>query len=204
MKFVATCLVSLATLSAAHAFAEPEIRLLGAPTLTGDCNDPTTDVQIVDTPDGQTFDLLVPALDAEADDAQPRVRKFCNIRQTVAIPDGYKLAPTHLKYQGLVDIAGDGGSGNISARYFLSGTPGVNGFRSFEAGEQGDFAVSTDSGRRSYTACGGTAELNFMADLTARIRPGLGSYSQVTVDRGIGDTRLRSVFHCGVEVVPCN
>lgn len=203
MKLIASSLFAVLAL-ATSAHATPEIQLVGQPLLTGDCNDPTTLLTVVPTAQGQSFDILVPSLDAEADDAQPRVRKFCNIRQTVQIPWGYKLAPTYLKYQGLVDIAQDGGSGNISARYFLSGTPGVNGFKSFRAGDQGNFDVDTYAGELNYSTCGGTTEINFMADLTARTRPGFGSYSQVTVDRGIGEADVRSIFHCGVQIVPCN
>jgi hypothetical protein len=203
MKLVTSALFAAAVLAPAVAHADPLIQLIGQPLLTGDCNDPTTYLSVADTDHGPAFDILVPSLDAEADDAQPRVRKFCNIRQQIAIPYGYRLAPTYLKYQGLVDIAADGGSGNISARYFLSGTPGVDGFRNFSAGYQGNFDVDTTPGQLSYTSCGGVAEINFMADLTARIRPGYGSYSQVTVDRGIGEADVGSIFHCGVQVVPC-
>lgn len=201
MNLVAKVLFSALALSsaAAAAHAEPLIQLDGQPQLTGDCIDPSTQVTIADTQQGQTFDILVPSMDAEADDAQPRVRKFCNIRQRITIPQGYKLAPNFLTYQGLTDIAQDGGSGNVSARYFLTGTQGVNGFRAFQAGEQGNFDVSTTAGHPQYTQCGGSIELNFLADITARTRPGQGSYSQVTLDRGIGYAK----FHCGVQVVPC-
>mgnify|MGYP000443925871 CR=1 FL=1 len=85
--------------------------------------------------------------------------------------------------EGKVDIEDDSGTGNVSARAYLSGLPSMNGFKSFRGAQSENFTVAVDQGPAP-TQCGGETTLNLLVDMTAR--SGRGEFSEIAIQRGAG------------------
>jgi hypothetical protein len=202
MKAISALLLASALLTApALANAQTHFQLLDT-SFQGACGsvDP-----IINTQSGNpSIDLIFPDLSVQTDDVTPQARKLCNVRVHVKIDPGYRLSLQEVFYQGAVDIDDAGGSGNVSARAFFQGLPGINAFQRFSAGEARNFQVDVNQGTPG-TICGGETYMNLLVDITARNQPHNGQFSQVAIQRGVGTpgAQGRSVIRCYVRPDPC-
>ena len=148
----------------------------------GDCGNVTPILNVLRG--SPSIDFLFPDLSVAADAYEAHERKLCNVRLHVAMDDGYKIGLGNVFFQGQADINADAGSGNVSARAFFIGLPGVDGFMHFDRGFSNNFQVDADAGTPTFTACGGDTYLNLLVDLSARNQSSGMAPSEVTIHRG--------------------
>lgn len=172
----------------------------------GDCGGVNLEIVHDEQTGVQRFDILTPALDAEANATTPRIRRFCNIRAKVKVPDGYRVRPLYMSWQGAADINGINSSANLSGRFFFSGAQGIDGFKRLLPQDTGNFEVELNNGFNEYSSCGGVAEMNFLADVTVRtLGQDPSAYSEVKVQRlyGEADQIGQPIYHCGYIIQQC-
>lgn len=200
MKSTSVLVTTLALLAApALANAQPHFTITN-PTAQGDCGGGVE--ANITTLDGMpSLDLIFPNLSAVTDDVTRQARRLCNVRVLVKAERGYRLQLRKVFYQGKVDIDGGRGSGgNVSARGFFQGLPGIDGFERFSAGEARNFTVNAEEGTAD-TSCGAETYMNMLVDVSARELPGNDSISEVAIQRGVG--RPGAVIRCGIRVTRC-
>lgn len=167
----------------------------------GDCGD--VDAEVVMQDGRPRIDVFYTDLSVEANPDQTRVRRNCNLRLRLRIDSDYRLSLTDLVYEGKVDIEDDSGTGNVSARAYLSGLPSMNGFKSFRGAQSENFTVAVDQGPAP-TQCGGETTLNLLVDMTAR--SGRGEFSEIAIQRGAGASgapQYKSRIQCVIDPDPC-
>jgi hypothetical protein len=156
--------------------------------------------------DTSALDFVFGDLAVEANETETHVRKLCNVKVRFQVKPGYKVGVEDVFYEGFTHIDELGGSGNVSARAFFTGARSLNTFRSFRAGESGNFDVTLDDGQPQLSGCGATTTLNLLVDITARTQPNNGAFTQVAIQRGVATPTPvddAPVVQCGIKVQRC-
>lgn len=194
--------VSLA--SAASALATPAVQIVSQPEFVGDCP-AASRLKIVNEQGLAKIEIAIPGVNAVATPVKDYDAKNCNASVVLKAPPGYKLVPGTLRYEGSVALTKPEQFANILAEYYLTGTAALQGYASFEGPTSQPYAVETFGQSHEATECGGEAEFNFMADVTAySAAAGLAS---MRVVRGAASVDLpldTPVFQCGVKIVRCH
>lgn len=196
--FGQSLVLACAVFSGAALTAEP-MQVVGDPIFSAGCGE---GADIIITDDNK-IELVLPDFEAVTTAELQRVRKNCVVTAKIKAPSGYMLAPGTLNYEGAAKIS-EQGSGNITARYYFTGTASLAGYKRFAASYDDLFAVATEGHSPLFTSCGGEAEFNFMGDIVARSSG--EETSEVVVQRGHADADVSEdtpVIQCGIKVVQC-
>lgn len=195
--------VALAAAISSTGFATHGVEIVSQPEFSPDCP-AASRLKLVNEQGVAKIEIAIPGVNAVATPVKDYDAKNCTATVALKAPEGYRLVPGTLRYEGSVALTKPDQFANILAEYYLTGTPALQGYASFEGPTSAPYAVETYGHTDEGTSCGGIAEFNFMADVAA-YSAGTGLASMRVV-RGSASADLPldlPVFQCGVKVIRC-
>lgn len=168
-KLLAVVVASSAMVGTAMAFDPNDIQL-GEPAFAGSgC--PIGSASVVLSPDAKELSILFDNYLVEAGGSTGRSidRKNCTIAVPVHIPQGFSVSLIKVDYRGFNSLPA-GAMSKFQASYFFAGSAGPTQTKTFTAGTEGDYLLTSNLsvGAVTWSRCGDDVTLRAATSLYVR------------------------------------